>query len=440
MSADSNPGSSDQNNGDKDTEQDNPAVMKSKLSANAAEFIPKFSMVYPDPVETQDALYQDFQRLVSVRPTHLGAGTTTGSQESAAEVFKDAVFRLTSNPGPMEELLKRVVDLLNMGVTDLAVINDIIETLLEQSISEANFRFTGAKICKYLTNALKMHPVFSSFRSMFLQRCKLEFDKREQLLSQDVQRLCGLAMFFGELFLTLEIERDGLITRVGILREAISDLLRTLLSQPDDVTVKCGTQLLKLTGTAIMETTDLKGNFDDIFVKIKSLEKHPQLNKTSHCLINSVLSRLEYNFGVDQAPSPQKPQHSPHPSSNSSFNNEPIFYNSEGQPISREEAGFSADDSDFIGMSREEQEAYLQWEAETFQQQFESADMGGDGQFGGQQWSSGMSDYTQWSTDQDPGYGGYNDGQYYPDVGNEMDDEMAAAYEMFLKESGQSRH
>jgi len=46
------------------------------------------------------------------------------------------------------------------------------------------------------------------------------------------------------------------------------------------------------------------------------------------------------------------------------FQNEPVFYNSAGQLISREEAGFSGDDSDFIGMSREEQEAYLQWEAE----------------------------------------------------------------------------
>jgi len=28
-----------------------------------------------------------------------------------------------------------------------------------------------------------------------------------------------------------------------------------------------------------METKDLPGGFDDIFDKIKSLEKHPQLNK-----------------------------------------------------------------------------------------------------------------------------------------------------------------
>ncbi|XP_052274328.1 polyadenylate-binding protein-interacting protein 1-like isoform X2 [Dreissena polymorpha] len=424
-----------------DTEEENPAVMKSKLSAEAPEFIPKYALhLFQDTSESQDSLYQDFQRLANVRPNHLDT-----SGESAADSFNDAVFSLTSNPGPMEEYMKRIVDMLESGITDMAVIQNIIETLIEQSISEANFRFTGAKICKYLTHALRAHPAFSDFRGLFLQRCKKEFDIRETLLDNNIDRLCGLSMFIGELFLILEIETNGVTTRLGLLRKVISDLLRTLLSKPDDVTVKCATQLLKLTGTAIMETKDLpnSGNFDDTFDQIKSLEKHPQLNKTSHCLINSVLSRLQYNFGVDQQPSPVKPMASPQ-YSNSSFSNEPIFYNIDGKPISREEAGFAAaDDSDFVGMSREEQEAYLQWEAETYASQQgwmgPGAELAGDNGWGEEPqeaWSTGMGmdDYTQWSAEQEQG------GEYYPDYGNEMDDEMAAAYEMFLKESGQNRH
>lgn len=35
----------------------------------------------------------------------------------------------------------------------------------------------------------------------------------------------------------------------------------------------------QMTGKALMETKDLPGQFDDIFIKIKTLEKHPQLNK-----------------------------------------------------------------------------------------------------------------------------------------------------------------
>ena len=36
-------------------------------------------------------------------------------------------------------------------------------------------------------------------------RCKKEFDKRQDLLERNVDRLCGLAMYFGELFLVLEV-------------------------------------------------------------------------------------------------------------------------------------------------------------------------------------------------------------------------------------------
>lgn len=99
----------------------------------------------------QDDLYQDFQRLVSIRPSHLSAVTATGpsGKDSIADIFKDAVFSLTSNPAPMEEYMKRVTDLLNNGVTDTAVITDIIETLFEQvnvKLAKNHFNYFNRKI------------------------------------------------------------------------------------------------------------------------------------------------------------------------------------------------------------------------------------------------------------------------------------------------------
>lgn len=446
-------------NGEIDQNQNIPIVKKSTLSASAPEFVPKNAVVVPDAQSTsgstQDVLYQDFQRLVSIRPSHLSGVTTGGAatKDSPADMFKNAVFELTSNPGPMEEYLKPIVDTLKRGVTDIAVLNEIIETLFEQSVSESNFRFTGAKICKYLSEELKSHHVFNNFRGLYLNRCKQEFDKREELLNNNLTRLCGLSMYFGELFLILEIEKDGVLTKVGILRSAIADLLRTLLSKLDDDTVKCATQLIKLTGPALMQTKDLPGTFDDIFEKIKRLEKHPSLNKTSHCLVNSVLSRLEYNFGLEEQltqPTSVMPS-----SYNPNYHlNEPIFYNSQGQTITREEAGFCQDESDYEGMNNEEQEAFLQWEAENFvnqqQQQYGDQYIGhpydqaqyGDpwiGQ-GGDNYDpgSGLGQYAQWSSESGQvDFSGYDDGEIYSDCSGDMDDEMAAAYEMFLQQSGQ---
>lgn len=72
--------------------------------------------------------------MVSIRPTHLNAGTpsSTAGNGSAAEAFKDAVFNLTSNPAAMEMSMKPVVDMLNQGSTNEDDINEIVETLFEQ--------------------------------------------------------------------------------------------------------------------------------------------------------------------------------------------------------------------------------------------------------------------------------------------------------------------
>lgn len=431
-------------NGIHDQNENQPITRGSTLSADAPEFVPKYAVAQQQQQQVEDALYGDFQRLMRIRPAFLNSGDGNVDNEAVVGMFKDAVFQLTTSPSSVAEYLKPIVDTLKGGVNDPEVINEIIEILLEQSISEANFRFTGARISKYLSNELKGHHVFGNFRSTLLNRCKKEFDKREELLVSNPERLCGLAMFFGELFLVLEVTLDdGTSQRIGILRGAIADLERTLLSRPDDVTVKCATQLLKLAGGAITESDSLAGNFTDIYSKIRTLEKHPSLNKTSHCLINSVLSRIDSNFGVDQAPSPQKPVS--YPSNTMSANNfqlnEPIFYNSMGQPISREEAGFSQEESDYEGLNLEEQEAYLQWEAETLANQ-QWNEHGDDG-YVQQPWSTGIDEYTQWSTNQeDQGFGfpeqdynNYDDFSY-----SGMDDEMVAAYEMFLRESQQRRH
>ena len=102
------------------------------------------------------------------------------------------------------------------------------------------------------------------------------------------------------------------------------------------------------------------------------------------------------------------------------FQNEPVFYNSLGQPISREEAGFSQEESsEFEGLNREEQEAYLQWEAENLLSQQQWNDQGGDNYdnqwqdnyindqqfsdfpgdgFVPQPWSTEIPEYTRWSS------------------------------------------
>lgn len=280
------------------------------MSADAPVFVPKFAMqqqYYQPPPTTNfvqegyapQAPANDYNRLVTI-PASTNSGLTTSGTDNPVDMFRNAVITLTTK-GNVEEYIKPIVDILKRGVTDMAVLNEIIEILYEHSINEVNFGYTGAQICKYLSNELKSHHVFNQFRGLFLTRCKSAYDNRDAMIADPATfpQITNLAMLIGQLFLVLEVEADGQLQKLGFLRQAISHLLLSLLSNPDDERVKCAAQLLKLTGFEITKNAHLPGEFEEVYNIIRSLEKHPALNRTSHCLINSVLSRLEYNWGVE---------------------------------------------------------------------------------------------------------------------------------------------
>lgn len=284
---------------------------KYTLSADAPVFVPKYAMQqqYYQPPQSTDFAHDayasqaqnyNYNPLANI-PSSNNSGVTTSGTDNPVDMFRNAVITLTTK-GNVEEYMKPIVDNLKRGVTDMAVLNEIIEILFEHSINEVNFSYTGAQICKYLSNELKSHHVFNNFRGLFLNRCKSAYDNRDAMIADPATfpQITNLAMLIGQLFLVLEVDVDGQLQKLGFLRQAISNLLLSLLSNPDDERVKCAAQLLKLTGFEITKNAHLPGEFEEVYNIIRSLEKHPSLNRTSHCLINSVLSRLEYNWGVEQ--------------------------------------------------------------------------------------------------------------------------------------------
>lgn len=390
----------------------------SNLSVAAAEFVPRQS---PFPTyANQNNLFEDFQRLVNIRPHDINQSGPSPSVENIIDAFNSILYEMTIQPGSVEDSLKPFVDLLQ-NCSDDQAINGIVESLFEQSIIEPNFRYTGAKVVQYLSNQLKGNAAFSNFRNLFLTRCKEEYLKKEELIThpETVSRLCGFTMFMGELFLNVEVENaQGVTQKIAVIRFVIRDLLLVLLEHSTDETVKSATQLLKMAGAAIEDTGHLnkpeEGNYSEIFARLGQLQSNQHLNKTSQCLIASVLNLKSSNWGRRDSASSQP---------NISFQNqqdydlnEPIFYNSKGQPITREEAGFN-DYNSYLMAEEEAAEEYARWEAGELD----------DGQF-----------YPSWSAY--PENYDYQQIEHYDDGYTGMDDEMEAAYEEFLKSQVQGRH
>merc|ERR1712226_920892 len=122
-------------------------------------------------------------------------------------MFREAVVTLTTK-GNVEEYMKPIVSRLRSGLTDMAIITDMINILYDHSVNETNFGYTGAQICKYLANELKNHQPFGNFRELFLAKCKRAYDDREAWVADPntFTQLTNLSMLIGHLFLVLEVE------------------------------------------------------------------------------------------------------------------------------------------------------------------------------------------------------------------------------------------
>ncbi|KAH3849177.1 polyadenylate-binding protein-interacting protein 1-like [Dreissena polymorpha] len=277
------------------------------LSADAPVFVPKFTMVQPSfhqpvPFEAcmndHEPTQRELEDMEKFAARHLSE-ISFPQTDDPVELFRSAVVTLTTK-GNVEEYMRPIIGRLKNGVSDKAILNQMIDILFDHNLAETNFSYTGAQICKCLASELKSHSTFSNFRTLFLNKCKSAYDNRDAWVADPAMfnQLSNLAMLIGQLFLVLEDDSNGEPQKLGFLREAISCMLETLMAEPNDERIKTAAQLLKLTGFEITKNSHLPGDFTEVYNIFRSLEKHPSLNRTSHCLINSVLSRLEYNWGV----------------------------------------------------------------------------------------------------------------------------------------------
>ncbi|XP_025109707.1 polyadenylate-binding protein-interacting protein 1-like isoform X2 [Pomacea canaliculata] len=340
---------------------------KTTLSVNAPVFVPK--NYPPEPPQEQECISQEFEQM-SMR---------ADAQEVSylLNEFTRTMAILLTNPGNMIEYMRPLCEKLRSAETE-DILHEVILILYEQSITEPNFRYTGARVCHYITSNLKDHAIFSRFRAEFLKRCNVDYTNREQLLMNEeegLHRLCGLTLFMGELFLNYTAAGSE---KMEFLPKVLTDLLRTLLSQPTDITVKTVCQLLKLAGGPTedmvnVNPTDAK-NFHEVFITLSQLQDAPCISSNMKHLVKSVLNLRQSKWGRgDPASPPSLDAHSNRLNlmPPNFMQAEPVFYDMNGKPISREEAGYREEEEEeeedpenqYI-LSEEEEQEFLAWQAE----------------------------------------------------------------------------
>ncbi|XP_040977209.1 polyadenylate-binding protein-interacting protein 1-like isoform X3 [Aquila chrysaetos chrysaetos] len=268
--------------------------------------------------------------------------------------------------------------------------------------SVPNFSYMGARLCNYLSHHLTISPQSGNFRQLLLQRCRTEYENRDEAAKGDEttrKQFHAFVLFLAELYLNLEIKgTKGQVTRAEILQEGLRQLLNVLFSNPVDNNLMCAVKLLKLTGSVLEDAWKEKGKNDmeEMIQRIENVVLDANCSRDVKHMLLKLVELRSSNWGRVHGTSPHTeatPENDPN-----YFMNEPTFYTSDGVP-------FTAADPDY---------------QEKYQELLEREDL--------------FPDYEENGTD----LSGPGD-QYFHDLDDKMDPEIEEAYEKFCLESEHKR-
>ncbi|XP_070213562.1 polyadenylate-binding protein-interacting protein 1 isoform X2 [Bos mutus] len=245
-------------------------VLMSKLSVNAPEFYPSsYSSNYTESYEDG---CEDYPTL--------------------SEYVQDFLNHLTEQPGSFETEIGQFAETLNGWVTTDDALQELMELIYQQATSIPNFSYMGARLCNYLSHHLTISPQSGNFRQLLLQRCRTEYEVKDQAAKGDEvtrKRFHAFVLFLGELYLNLEIKgTNGQVTRADILQTGLRELLNALFSNPMDDNLICAVKLLKLTGSVLEDAWKEKGKTDmeEIIQRIENVVLDANCSRMSQHFIH----------------------------------------------------------------------------------------------------------------------------------------------------------
>nr|XP_027810210.1 polyadenylate-binding protein-interacting protein 1 isoform X2 [Marmota flaviventris] len=256
-------------------------VLMSKLSANAPEFYPSgYSSNYTESYEDG---CEDYPTL--------------------SEYVQDFLNHLTEQPGSFETEIEQFAETLNGWVTTDDALQELVELIYQQATSIPNFSYMGARLCNYLSHHLTISPQSGNFRQLLLQRCRTEYEVKDQAAKGDEvtrKRFHAFVLFLGELYLNLEIKgTNGQVTRADILQVGLRELLNALFSNPMDDNLICAVKLLKLTGSVLEDAWKEKGKTDmeEIIQRIENVVLDANCSRDVKQMLLKLVELRSSNWG-----------------------------------------------------------------------------------------------------------------------------------------------
>ncbi|XP_013779958.1 polyadenylate-binding protein-interacting protein 1-like isoform X2 [Limulus polyphemus] len=253
--------------------------------------------------------------------------------------LKDFIFKITLDPGEYDPLVESLVNMLRSSVADEETMCTIADTIFDQAISEPNFTYSAARLCNHLSQNLEV--TFGNFRDLILQRCLQEYTRHTELLVSPNDEACveGFTIFMGELFSQLEVVVGEVKEKLWILGKKLTELLITLLNHPTENNLRCVCKVLKFTGATLedyerqMTEGNVAAEMDKIFMIIKDIADNSDIRSNTKNLLMSIVELR----ASDWARTESSPVEQNDPLITDNYLYSTVFYGPDEQPISLEE-------------------------------------------------------------------------------------------------------
>ncbi|XP_033113922.1 polyadenylate-binding protein-interacting protein 1-like [Anneissia japonica] len=407
-----------------------------KLSPNAAVFTPRSKMIQkPTAVDDPPLVHvpsieplQSESPVVSVPSENVGASffqdfdfpEVDSNDKRNADVvnnMKQVLHVMFLNPGCFDDYIHPLVHALNGNPLDPNQLESLTSFIYEQAIFDTNFTYTAAKVCNCLCKELVVKHGAESFRDILMGKLRKEYFEREASLHDPhfTGRLYQYTMFLAELFLNMEVKaKNDTYTKAMILRTALYGVMESLLKFQNEDNMHLLIRLLKLTGSQIEDfdiEQDIKtGNLNNIFSSIRTLILDQKLQRNTRQRLLDLIELRSTNWGRDTIPPAAQGVHSKSASGDSAVGvadpNIYTYFSPDGKVITEEESTrFYANENDFNNM-----DDYLK------------------------KWSSGKNGNSSDFLDDDL-YSGSDNSYKEQGQDSEYDDEIATAFEEFLRMS-----
>lgn len=227
------------------TSKEYPAVSKMNLND---EQLPNTSVLLSKVVNVKEFVPKTFTPMMEER----NSITSVAEDQVVLGVLEDTIYTLMEDPGDFDNVVDHLTEHLKNFITKEETLHKIVTTLIDQAISEPNFRYTAAKLCQHfnIPKTLELENGVN-FRKIFFQRCQGHFDDVLALVNNDdiytdenIWRVTSTALLFGELFCNMKLKEKP----IPVYKTAITSLVKLFLKNGNEKLVASLTKLLKLVG------------------------------------------------------------------------------------------------------------------------------------------------------------------------------------------------